>query len=294
MTYRTIFVAVSAGSASQGALDLACSLAKRFGAHIEALHVRVDPREAAVAFGDGFGSPVVGELMERTAQEAEETAVRAKQQFDKAIAAHGLQLAADPPAPKPGQSAALAPSAAWREETGFAGDLVPRAGQLCDLVVLGRSDRVVDQPHSDVLEDTVMRCGRPVLLAPAQVPAGLGQSIAIAWNASPEAARAIAGALPFLRQAKSVRVLTLGATDTGDGAALVKSLGWRGVAATARHLLPVHGSGAGGQLLAGARDDAADMLVMGGYGKAPWREMLLGGATREVVGTSLLPILIAH
>jgi len=171
---------------------------------------------------------------------------------------------------------------------------VPRQGQLCDLVVLGRSDRVVDQPHSDVLEDTVMRCGRPVLLAPAEPSSELGQTIAIAWNASPAAARAIAGALPFLRQAKAVRVMTLGDSDTGDGPALVKALAWRGVAATARHILSVRGAGPGAQLLGGARDDGADMLVMGGYGKAPWREMLLGGATREVVGTSLLPILIAH
>jgi len=294
MTYRTIFVAVSGGSASRGALGLSCRLARRFGAHVEALHVRADPRDAAVAFGDGFGSPGVGELMERTAQEVAETATRAKQQFDKVIAEQGLKLELEPPVPKPGETAAPAPSAAWREATGFAGDLVPRQGQLCDLVVLGRSDRVVDQPHSDVLEDTVMRCGRPVLLAPAEPSSELGQTIAIAWNASPEAARAIAGALPLLRQAKAVRVMTLGDTDTGDGLALVKALAWRGVAATARHILAVRGAGPGAQLLAGARDDGADMLVMGGYGKAPWREMLLGGATREVVGTSLLPILIAH
>lgn len=294
MTIHTIFVAVSGGSASRGAVELACRLARRYEAHVEGFHVRADPRDAVLAFGDGFGTPVVGDLMERTAQEVADAAARARQMFDKAIAGHGVAMRADPPAPQPGTKPAFKATAAWQEETGFAGELVPRRARLFDLVVLGRSDRVVDAPHSDVLEDTVMRCGRPVLLAPARTPEDLGTTVAIAWNGSAEAARAVAGALPFLAHAKKSIVLTAGDADTAEGTALVQALAWRGIAATTRHLAPVSGVNIGEQLLAAARDDSADMLVMGGYGKAPWREFLLGGATRQVVGTSLLPILIAH
>lgn len=161
-------------------------------------------------------------------------------------------------------------------------------------MVLGRSDRVVDQPHTDVLEDTVLRCGRPVLLAPSTAPRHLEQTVAIAWNGSAEAARAVAGAISFLRHGKSVWILTAGATDSADGPGLVKALAWHGIAARHRHLVPISGVSVGARLLAAARDEGADMLVMGGYGKAPWREMLMGGATRHVVATSLLPILISH
>ncbi len=52
--------------------------------------------------------------------------------------------------------------------------------------------------------------------------------------------------------------------------------------------------GPGEQVLAEARDEGADLLVMGGYGHRPWRELLFGGATRQVVGHSLLPVLLAH
>ena len=294
MSVHTILYAASGGSAGEGAAELACRLARRFKAHVEGFHVRGDPRQAALAFGDGFGSPVVGDLIERSQQEEDQAAQRAKQQFDQATAAQKLPLRAEPPTLKPGETAALEASAAWREETGFAGELVPRRGRLFDLVVLGRSDRVIDEPHTDVLEDTLMHCGRPVLLAPAHAPKELGVTVAIAWNASAEAARAVAGALPFLRGAKSVRVLTAGATDAAEGSALVQALAWRGIAATARHPAPLPGVAVGQQLLAAAREDDADLLVMGGYGRAPWREMLLGGTTREVVGHSLLPILIAH
>ena len=294
MSIRTILYAVSGGSAGEGAAELACRLARRFEAHVEGFHVRADPRQAALAFGDGFGSPVVGDLIERAAQEVAEAAQRAKQHFDKSIATHGLPLRSEPPTLKPGEAVALEATAGWREETGFAGDIVPRRARLFDLVVLGRSERVVDQPHTDVLEDTLMHCGRPVLLAPAHAPQEVGATVAIAWNASAEAARAVAGALPFLRHAKSVRVLTAGATDGAEGLALVQALAWHGIAATARHPAPLPGVAVGQQLLAAAREDNADLLVMGGYGRAPWREMLLGGTTREVVGHGLLPILIAH
>jgi nucleotide-binding universal stress UspA family protein len=292
MTIGTIFVALSGGSAGQGAVDLACRLARRFETHVEGFHVRADPTQAALGYG--LGAPVVGDLIERTAQEIAESAARAKQHFDKAVAESGLPLRNEPQPPRPGATGSEA-SAAWREETGFAGDLIPRRARLFGLVVLGRSDRVVDKPHTDVLEDTVLRCGRPVLLAPASAPQRLGDAIAIAWNGSAEAARAVSGAMPFLQQCKSVAVLTVGGgTSDADGPGLVQSLAWNGVPARLKELAPVSGVSVGARLLSAARDEGADMLVMGGYGKAPWREMLLGGATRHVVAAGLLPILICH
>src|SRR5581483_9909288 len=72
MGIHTIIFAASGGSAGHGAAELACRLGRRFEAHVEAFHVRADPRQAALAFGDGFGSPVVGDLIERTAQEVAE------------------------------------------------------------------------------------------------------------------------------------------------------------------------------------------------------------------------------
>jgi nucleotide-binding universal stress UspA family protein len=165
---------------------------------------------------------------------------------------------------------------------------------MFDLIVLGRSERVVDEPHSDTVEDTVLQSGRPVLLAPAFPPEELGRRIAIGWNGSPQAVRAMVAALPFLAQAKDVRVITVGPSDEARGADAVEYLAWHGVAATARDVMPIAGTGPGEQLLATARDEGCDFLVMGGYGHTPWRELLFGGATREVVGTSMLPLLLAH
>jgi nucleotide-binding universal stress UspA family protein len=294
MTIRTILAAVSGGSASEGAVETAFELARRFEAHVEALHIRVDERQALMAYGDGFGAPLAGDLVARIAEETAANAAAARRIFDAALARHGLAVRTAPPPLKPGEPRRFEASAAWREETGYAPELVSRRARLFDLVVLGRSDRVVDQPHSDTVEDTVLRSGRAVLLAPAKPTEALGRSIAIGWNGSAQAVRAITAALPLLAEARDVRIITIGTTDEGGGAEVVEYLAWHGVDATARLARPIERVGVGELLLATARDEGADLLVMGGWGQASWREMLFGGATREIVGTSLLPLLLAH
>lgn len=293
MAIRAILVSVSGGEASEGAVETACRLARRFGAHLEALHVRPDPAGALPLLGQGLSAPVASELIELANRESKACTAKAKAVVDAAAARHAFPLR-DKPA-SIGEATSGMASISWREELGHASAIVPLRGQLADLVVLGQSGRVVDKPHSDTLEETVIRSGRPVLLAPARPTVSVGEVIAIAWNASPAAARAVSGAMPFLTPAREVHVLTAceddGAPpDTG----LALYLAWHGVAAACHGIRPVKGIGTGELLLAAARDHGADLLVMGGYGHAPWREMIFGGATREIVGSSRLPVLLAH
>jgi nucleotide-binding universal stress UspA family protein len=104
----------------------------------------------------------------------------------------------------------------------------------------------------------------------------------------------LTASLPFLASARSVSIITIGDRHQGSAAALVEYLGWYGVAAKHRHLAAIEGAGAGEQLLSAAHEESANLLVMGGYGHVPWREFLFGGATREVVGSSLMPLLLTH
>ena len=294
MSIETILVAASGGSASEGAVTLAARLAVRFGAHLEVLHAHADPKEAALALGDGFAAPVAVDLIERASDEITAAAGRAKQQFETAARQLALKVTDVPPVCAPGATRKIEATIGWRTEIGYAPDLIARRARLFDLAVLGRSERVVDQPHTDVLEQTLLHSAQAILIAPAKVPDVLGETIAVAWNGSAEAARAIAGALPFLRDAKHVKILTAGDVDPGGGETLAQSLAWRGISSVPQHLPTSHGISIGAQLLTAARAEGADMLVMGGYGRAPWSEMLFGGATHHVVGSSLLPILIAH
>jgi nucleotide-binding universal stress UspA family protein len=291
MDYRTILAAVSGGKASGGVIELACRLTRRFSSHLEAYHVRLDPRELVVAVGDGLGTPLTGDIIENAARDAIAAATEAHRLFDAALSRHAIPLQTDPP-PVGGDPAPLhRVSACWREEEGVGALKVADRARLFDLLVLGRSGRVSDEPHSDAIEEALLGSGRPVLVAPVEAPATLGDSIALAWNNSPECAKALAASLPLLRQAREVHVLSVGdfAAD-----ALAAHLAWYGVRAGAERVYPVKGVGAGELVLAAARDHRCDLLVMGGYGHSPWREMLFGGATRQLVGTSLLPLLLSH
>jgi nucleotide-binding universal stress UspA family protein len=231
--------------------------------------------------------------MEMALRESEEHAARAKAAFTATIARHGLVEQSTPSAAAPG--AAEVASAEFTEETGDPAVLVPALARLSDLVVLGQSGRVVDRPFSDTLEQTVMNGGRPVLLSPAKPLVTVGETIAIAWNDSPQAARAVSGTLPFLAQARTVHVMTASSEEgTMHAAELIAYLAWHGITALPYRVEPVDGVGNGELLLSTAHDLAADLLVMGGYGRAPWREMIFGGATRQIVGTSRMPILLSH
>jgi nucleotide-binding universal stress UspA family protein len=291
MTIKTILAAASGGSASDGTIELACRFARRFGAHLEGFHARPDPRDLFTYSGDGFGMSMSGDFIDRFVKDADAIVTKTQSSFTATAARHKIAMSAAPSQQLPDKIGA---TAAWHEETGYGPTLVARRARFFDLTVLGRSERVVDQPHTDVVEQVLIHSGRPVLLAPAKTPDAVGDSVAVGWNGSPEATRALAAALPFLGAAQTVAIITIGDRHQESAAALIEYLGWHDIKAGHRHVPAVTGVGPGQQLLSAARDVSADLLVMGGYGHMPWREFLFGGATREVVGVSLLPLLLSH
>jgi nucleotide-binding universal stress UspA family protein len=125
----------------------------------------------------------------------------------------------------------------------------------------------------------------------------IGKRVLVAWNASREAARAVSDALPILAQAQSVEVVAFDpdGADHGEvaGADIALFLARHGVkASAARQSAP--DIDVGSQILSRVADSNADLLVMGGYGHSRLRELALGGATRTVLDSMTLPVLMAH
>jgi nucleotide-binding universal stress UspA family protein len=277
MTIKTILAAASGGSASVGVFELSAYLAHRFGAALEGFHVKIDARELAMAAGDGAGMLALPGWIDQVISESDATAARVKAVFLATTERHHLP----------------ALSIGWREEVGYAPSLVPQRGRFVDLIVLGRSEQVVDQPSSLAIEQVLLHAGRPVLLAPAEMPASVGASIALAWDGSTASVRAMTAALPFLTLARTVTILTIGKEFAEEAPSVAGYLERHGVNANQRNVADGKG-GVGSQLLDVASGLGADLLVMGGFGHAPWRESLFGGATRDVVRGGLLPILLSH
>jgi nucleotide-binding universal stress UspA family protein len=125
-----------------------------------------------------------------------------------------------------------------------------------------------------------------------------GKRVLVAWNASAEASRAIADALPLLARAESVNVIVFETGKAGDhgeepGADAALYLARHGVKATVSR----YGSpdiDIGSQILSRAADMTADLIVMGAYGHSRMRELVLGGATRTILESMTAPVLMSR
>ena len=182
-------------------------------------------------------------------------------------------------------------SAEWVREVGLDHRRVAEHGRVTDVTVIERGNG--SMPAS-LLNAALLQTGRPLLLVPPRSAPVLAGTVAIAWKDTPEAAHAVAAAMPFLRRARRVIVLCVdeGGQD-GSGARLVHALGWHGMDAAVEHLAKGAGPPADTLLDAAARLGAT-LLVMGGYGHSRLREFVFGGFTERILRGAGLPVLMAH
>jgi nucleotide-binding universal stress UspA family protein len=120
----------------------------------------------------------------------------------------------------------------------------------------------------------------------------------VAWNASREARRAIADALPLLVTAKSVTVLLVDPKKNArhgeePGADIAHYLSRHGARVAVEQVVS-NGAPVAGVILDRARQHAADLIVIGAYSHARVAQMVLGGVTRSLLREATLPLLIAH
>lgn len=186
------------------------------------------------------------------------------------------------------------------DDEGKARSLVSHA-HCSDLTVLSQAD-----PSSpgyaamrETVEQVILYSARPTLVLPY---AGrfdqLGSIAMVAWDNSREAARAVSDALPFLRHAEAVHVVSWQEQrDDEDGMrpsldALQRWLMWQGV--TAEIHVERSSIAIAQAMLSRAADLRADLIVMGAYGHARWSERLLGGATRGLLESMTVPVLMSH
>jgi nucleotide-binding universal stress UspA family protein len=285
---RTILVPVMADGTDDATFWTALVVARQCEAHLEFLLVRTDPQGVLVATGgEGIGW-ASSSLLSDLENDDRERAERARRFCQNFCDREQILVADNPPGPH-------GMSAAWREEKGDEAQQVMRDARFNDLVIISppRQEQGLD---ADALGTILIGSGRPVLLAPTRRPASLTRTVVIAWKETPEAARAVMAAMPFLEKADKVIVLSVGETDaeTAESAEkLAQQLRWHRLDVEARCLAPVKGSAAE-TLVRAALDAKADLLVMGGYGRNRMRELIFGGFTQHVLNGIELPVMLCH
>ena len=181
----------------------------------------------------------------------------------------------------------------WRSNLDFPLEFLARQSAAADLLILGRRD-----DSSPLLSvdpgDAVMRLGAPVLVVPPRVDHLDAQRVAVAWKNTREAHRAVREALPFLKRASRVVVVTVdegaGAGDTRD---VIGFLQAHDVHATAVSKDP-YGASTAEALVEAASEHAADLIVAGAYGHGRLREWAFGGVPRDLLAQSPVCCLMSH
>lgn len=274
---KQLLVHLDATRALPHRLTAARQLTQAFGASLSALYaVRAGYLELPPLAGDPSVPVLLAEL-------DEERRLSARKMLDVAMSGPG-------------------PVASWSETT--EDPLIPAVAQqafYADLLVLGQRDP--SDPGSagvppDFVESLIEASGRPAIVVPHMgCAASMGRTIAIAWKQTPEAARALAAAIPLLQRAGQVHVLAWGPDDeptvSGHRLDLDGYLRLHGVNANLHHggPEPAH---IGEVILSAATDLAADLLVMGCYGHARAREWVLGGASRTILRAMTIPVLMSR
>jgi nucleotide-binding universal stress UspA family protein len=278
MPYKTVLVLLGR-SWSAPQVKLAFSIAQSMDAHLIALWA--GQPMAFPAYKLAEAGPAAKRLNQHLAEDFAREERSARERFDAAAARWGHT------------------KCEWRVARGEALPAVALSARYADLVIAAQPVPGIDYTgHEEAAQEMLaIATGRPVLHVPCagRFPS-CGKSVLVAWNATREAARAVTDSLPILQRAEQVRVLVVDpGVEQGEmpGADLGLYL--------ARHGVKVEvttrssgGIGIGEVILSTAAEASADLIVMGAYGHSRIREFILGGATRTLLESMTVPVLMAH
>ncbi len=275
MTIRDIVVHIDSSPASAARLQTALRIARDHTAKLTGLYV-IPTYEIPVYAEVSVGPEILEQGTQALREKGEETRARLQGVVDQSSV-----------------------SFVWRV---LEDDLIPslvRYTRATDLMILGQGDEDRrDDLSAGAADRVVLEAGAPILV----VPRGgwdqtVGRRVLIAWNGSRESARAVRDSIHLIGNADDVEVLWIGARSEelslAMGAEIVDYLVRHDIAAK---LGTVTGKDrdAGSVLLERAQTTDRDVLVMGGYGHSRFREIILGGATHQILRDSAIPVLMSH
>ena len=186
MAIRKLLLPLTGTAAGEAALATALTIARRWNAHVLALHVRVDSRDVAPLAGEGLSGAMIEEMMSATEKESSDRAHAVRSMFERFVARHDVVVQEA----HPGLDHATASFAAV---TGREEDIVAQQARLADLTVVPHPDAGEDVSSSDALHAVLFDSGRPVLISPQKTPATIGTRVCLAWNGTAESASSVLG-----------------------------------------------------------------------------------------------------
>ena len=275
MSIKDLAVHVDHSEHCRPALELALALTERTGAHLSAIYV--DPVPVSP---DLVAMSTTPALLQSIFEEQDQRARRSREMFDAALATRTVE-------------------GEWRKADGPMYEALSVHARYADMLLVTQEGDGDNGPLlGGFAQAAVIESGRPVLVVPFIGAAEPVQGkVIVAWNGTRQAARAANDALPLMKLAREVEVLSILPEDDEQapfpGAELCLHLARHGIAAQAR-VLTGGDVGAPDLLLSHASDVDANLIVMGAYGHSRLRELVLGGMTRHMLRHMTVPLLMSH
>lgn len=278
MAYKTILTVLT-GAQHTAQLDAAVMLAEREDAHLDILCLGVDRSQAGYYYAGASGY-IVQEAIDR----AMETAAEIEAQVRARLTGETVRWSLD----------------AMVTQAGGISAVVGMRARFADLTVMPRPYGPGSTSDSEaVIEAAMFEGGCPVLVLPeGGLREGFDRRVLIAWNQSNEALCAVRRALPFIKRSEAVEIAVIAPSPNGPersdpGGALCQMLSRHGaraeIAVLAKTLPRISDI-----INHRAIETGASMIVMGAYGHSRFREAILGGATRNMLETAEVPVLMAR
>ncbi len=288
-SFRSILAVISDTTTAERVLTSAADLLPA-GGRLEALHVKVDPTAAYAFMGENTSGAMMAEVTRLAQEDSEETASQLREIFDTFCIRRDVRRM---PGEETGNGEIFA---SWREETGQEEELIAQRGRAFDLVILPRPRTDRPAPSFLTLNAALSEGGVPVMAVPRDAsrmmpPARIG----VAWNGSPESARAVSSAMGLLKAAEEVVILSIGEADEtlAPSADIAARIARHGIVVR-RENYGGDGSRTGNAILDAVSRENLELVVMGAYTHSRLRRLIMGGVTRTVLEGTPVPLLLSH
>src|SRR5436190_1642494 len=276
MTYATVMVGLSVDQSNEARLEIAGQLAERLGARV--IGITAAEFSPPLYFASGEQGQ---ELIDGGRAAIKKRIAQVEGEFRAVMQNRVTELE-------------------WRCAEDFPSRYIVQQARACDIMVVGEAGRgALGDPFVRVSPgDLVMQAGRPILVVPDSCNWLDLRTTLVAWKDTAEARRAVADALPMLRQATDVIIVEIvedPATRAGAFSRVGDVAAWlsrHGVSAST--LVPDECGEAGSQLERIASEVGAAMIIAGAYGHSRIREWIFGGVTRRLISPSRRCSLLSH
>ena len=278
MAYKTVFTPLTRLDDNATALAYAAAVTEAQDAHLEVLSLGMD-RTPNMYYEIGSNAMVMHAAIEEAHAQATNVQSRVRSYLENTNARWDTKITIG-------------------SATGV-GRTVATQARFADLAIVGLPYGEGCAPEDClVLEGLLFEADCPTIVVPEGDVSARPDCIVIGWNESAEAMRAVRAAIPMLQAAKTVHIAIVDPPETGPersdpGGALAVYLFRHGIRSDIQ-VMTRQGQTISDRLAQHITETGADMLVMGGYGHSRFREAVLGGATRDMLQSSKVPVLMAH